>query len=282
MKLATVKYKKLIKYGYINENEIYFATEKTLRHFPTLFDLICHLEKGITLNKGLFLSDGIELSHVEFCTPMSEKVKIICVGLNYEKIYPVEGVSPPKPENIILFGKEHSSLVAHHESLEFPIGKPGLTFDYEGEVAVIIGKSGRNIPLLEAKNYIFGYSILNDGSVREWQKHSIYAGKNFQNSSSWGPYLVTKDEFKDVDSVQLSTYLNSERVQDTTIDKMIFSIAEQISYISTLYTLYPGDVIATGSPDGTGGSRNPKRHLVSGDKLEITVSGIGSLVNYVA
>ena len=190
-------------------------------------------------------------------------------------------MSPPKPENIILFGKDHSSLVAHYESLELPIGRPGLTFDYEGEVAVIIGKTGRNISISDAKNYIFGYSILNDGSVREWQKHSIYAGKNFQNSSSWGPYVVTKDEFKDVDSIQLSTYLNTVRVQDTTVNKMIFSIAEQISYISTLYTLLPGDVIATGSPDGTGGSRNPKRHLVSGDKLEVRVSGIGSLVNYV-
>lgn len=281
MKLATVKHKKITKYGFITENRIYFATDKTFKSFPTLRDLICHLEKDITLNKGLFLSDGIELSQVDFCTPIREKVKIICVGLNYEKIYPVEGVSPPKPENIILFGKEHSSLVAHNEGLEFPIGKPGLTFDYEGEVAVIIGKSGRNISISEAENYIFGYSILNDGSVREWQKHSIYAGKNFQNSSSWGPYVVTKDEFNDVEPVQLSTYLNSERVQDTTIDKMIFSIAEQISYISTLYTLHPGDVIATGSPDGTGGSQNPKRHLISGDKLEVTVSGIGSLVNYV-
>ena len=282
MKLATVRHKKITKYGFITENKIYFANEKTLRDFPTLRDLICYLEKDMTLEKDLFLSYGIELSQVEFCIPICDKVKIICVGLNYEKIYPVEGVSPPIPENIILFGKEQSSFVAHHESLELPIGKPSLTFDYEGEVAVIIGKSGRNIPISEAKNYIFGYSILNDGSVREWQKHSIYAGKNFQNSSSWGPYVVTKDEFKDVDSIQLSTYLNSERVQDTTVNRMIFSIAEQISYISTLYTLSPGDVIATGSPDGTGGSRNPKRHLVSGDKLEVRVSGIGSLVNYVA
>ena len=281
MKLATVKHKKITKYGFINKNRIYFATQKTLKHFPTLRDLICHLEKDITLNKDLFLLDGIELSQVEFCIPICEKVKIICVGLNYEKIYPVEGVSQPSPENIILFGKERSSMVAHQKSLELPIGKPSLTFDYEGELAVIIGKSGRNISISEAKNYIFGYSILNDGSVREWQKHSIYAGKNFQNSSSWGPYIVTKDEIKDADSIQLSTYLNSEQVQDTTVDKMIFSIAEQISYISTLYTLSPGDVIATGSPDGTGGSRNPKRHLVSGDKLEITISGIGSLVNYV-
>ena len=281
MKLSTVKHNKVSKYGFIDGTKIYFASKKTLNECPNLGAFICEYYEDIPFDKELFVKDGVELSEVDFCVPINEKIKIICVGLNYKKIYPVQGETPPTPENIILFGKEHSSLVPHRASLEIPFGQPGLTFDYEGEVAIVIGKGGRNISVLDAESHIFGCSILNDGSVREWQKHSLYAGKNFQSSGSWGPCIVTKDEFNDLNSVKLSTFLNSELVQDTTVNKMIFSISEQIAYVSTLYTLNPGDVIATGSPDGTGGSRTPKRHLVSGDKLEVKVSGVGSLINYV-
>jgi len=127
--------------------------------------------------------------------------------------------------------------------------------------------------------HVLGYSIFNDGSVRDWQKHSIYAGKNFSGSGSWGPWITTADEIKNPATMSLTTHLNGQQMQNTTADQMIYSIAAQISYASHLYELQPGDIIATGSPDGTGGSRTPKRYLQEGDLLEIAVSGIGLLQN---
>jgi 2-keto-4-pentenoate hydratase/2-oxohepta-3-ene-1,7-dioic acid hydratase in catechol pathway len=281
LKLGTVLIGNQTKYGVFVGSIFHSANATISEKFPTLQSLIAANSKGLELIDNFFNGPQFNISDIKYLPPIPNSNKLICVGLNYDKIYPVEGENPPKPQNIMLFGKEQSSIVAHNQDLGVPSGKAALSFDYEGEISVIIGKKGQNITPSDAHEHIFGYSVFNDGSVREWQKHSIYAGKNFEKSSSWGPYIITKNEIKDHKKLRLTTFLNSKLVQDTTADKMIFSIEEQIAYASTLFTLLPGDLIATGSPDGTGGSQVPKRHLVSGDTLEVTVSGVATLVNNV-
>ncbi len=221
----------------------------------------------------------LELADITLLPPIPNPAKIVCVGLNYRKPYPVDGVAPPDPENIILFGKERQAIVGHGAALEIPPGEPAESFDYEAEIAVVIGQPGRCVPVEQAMSHIAGYTAFNDGSVRDWQKHSIYAGKNFENSGSCGPWITTADAIDNTDDLTLTACLNGEVVQQAKASEMIYSIAEQVSHVSHLMKLHPGDIIATGSPDGTGGSRNPKRFLRRGDVVEITVSGVGTLVN---
>jgi 2-keto-4-pentenoate hydratase/2-oxohepta-3-ene-1,7-dioic acid hydratase in catechol pathway len=281
MKLATGIVNDVINYGLIEDGFLLLPTDTFKQKFN---DLKSVLVKGCIseLEKDVRMSNlKCELSKLVYLPPVLIPEKIICVGLNYEKPYPVKGDSPPKSNDIILFGKETSSLVGHMQMLEIPSGKAAFSFDYEGEIAVVIGKGGRDIKPEDVSSHILGYTIFNDGSVREWQKHSIYAGKNFQNSGSWGPYISTKDEISDHSRLRLTTMLNDNRVQDTTSDQMIFSIEQQVSYASSLFELTPGDIIATGSPDGTGGSQTPRRHLVAGDTVKVSVSGIGDLINTV-
>ena len=222
---------------------------------------------------------SVPLTAVKMRPPIPNPSRILCVGLNYRKPYPVDGVTPPDPENIILFGKERQALVGHGVALQIPLGAPADSFDYEGEIAIVIGRKGRNVPIEHAMHLVAGYSAFNDGSVRAWQKHSIHAGKNFERSGSWGPWITTADEIADPQALELSTRLNGDLVQNALAAEMIYTIAEQIAYASQITTLEPGDVIATGSPDGTGGSRTPRRFLRAGDRLEVSVSGVGTLVN---
>jgi 2-keto-4-pentenoate hydratase/2-oxohepta-3-ene-1,7-dioic acid hydratase in catechol pathway len=267
-------------YGVFTEGGVRPVGSDVLAQFPTLRDLLDAGDVDL-LRDGSNLSETVHLNEIKFLQPIPNPRKIICVGLNYPKPYPVDGVVPPTPENIILFGKERDTLVPHQTALEIPLGAPSQSFDYEGEIAVVIGKAARNVSHADALSCVLGYSIFNDGSVREWQKHSIYAGKNFSNSGSWGPWITTADALAPVEDLQLTVALNGDTVQCAFGRKMIFSLSAQISYASSLFCLQPGDVIATGSPDGTGGSRTPKRFLLPGDHLSISVSGIGSLENSV-
>ena len=125
---------------------------------------------------------SVPLTAVIMRPPIPNPSRILCVGLNYRKPYPVDGVAPPDPENIILFGKERQALVGHGVALQIPLGVPADSFDYEGEIAIVIGRKGRNVPIEHAMHLVAGYSAFNDGSVRAWQKHSIHAGKNFERS----------------------------------------------------------------------------------------------------
>jgi 2-keto-4-pentenoate hydratase/2-oxohepta-3-ene-1,7-dioic acid hydratase in catechol pathway len=220
------------------------------------------------------------MDNLELVPPVHNPDNILCIGINYKKRYPLD-TALHLPDNIILFGKHIGSLTGHSQRLEIPLGDAARTLDYEGEIAVVIGRAGRHICVENALDYIGGYTVLNDGSVREWQKQSLHAGKNFYHSGACGPYMVTSDEIADSSALELRTWLNGELVQQVTADQMLFSIAEQISYISHLMPLAAGDIIATGSPEGSGGSRVPQRFLQAGDHLEIEVSGVGRLSNVV-
>ncbi|SHI57367.1 2-keto-4-pentenoate hydratase/2-oxohepta-3-ene-1,7-dioic acid hydratase (catechol pathway) [Shimia gijangensis] len=268
-------------YGVFDEEQVSPVSAEFLADFPTLRDA---LDAGALERLAQDAKDHtnrINCDSIEFLPPIPNPRKIICVGMNYPKPYPVDGVAPPNPENIILFGKERDTLQAHNAALEIPAGDPANSFDYEGEIAVVIGKSARNVSVGTAMDYVLGYSVFNDGSVRDWQRHSIYAGKNFADSGAWGPWITTVDDLPPPEEMHLSVSLNGTQVQSALGNEMIFSVGEQIAYVSSLFALRPGDVIATGSPDGTGGSRTPKRYLKTGDTVSMTVSGIGTLLNTV-
>ena len=225
--------------------------------------------------------NSLPLSQVNLLPPISKPGKIICAGMNYRKPYPVDGIAPPDPGNIVIFSRHSDTLVGDGTDLERPRGEAAETFDFEGEIVAVIGKSGRLISPKDALQHVVGYSIMNEGSVRGWMKHSVHAGKNFHASGSWGPWITTVDEIDDFSSLKLETHVNGKLMQSASAAELIFSLSELIAYISNLTPLNPGDIIATGSPDGTGGSRNPSVFLKPGDCVEVSVERIGTLKNYV-
>jgi 2-keto-4-pentenoate hydratase/2-oxohepta-3-ene-1,7-dioic acid hydratase in catechol pathway len=219
-----------------------------------------------------FRLDGLQLAPV-----IPDPDKIICIGMNYRDH--VAEVGRPVTEKPALFVRFAGSQVGHLQ----PLVKPAVSdqFDYEGELAVVIGKQGRHIPAQHALEYVAGYSCYNEGSVRDWQKHTsqFLAGKTFAGTGAFGPWLVTADEIPDPARLMLERRLNGRRVQNTTTDLMITSIPEQIAYISTMLPLCPGDVIVSGTPGGVGLKRSPQLFTRPGDIAEVEISGIGVLRN---
>lgn len=218
------------------------------------------------------------LSDVALLPPEPDAPRIFCIGLNYKSHVNETGRDlPPVPT---LFLRTHESVVGHGA----PLRKPALSeqFDYEGELAVVIGRGGRHIPEAQALSHVFGYTCLNDGSVRDYQKHSVTAGKNFDQGGAWGPWIVTADEIPDPTRLTLVTRLNGMEVQRSTTDLLIYSIETCISYVSKFTELLPGDVIATGTPAGVGSRRTPQLWMKPGDTVEVDISSIGVLRNPVA
>ena len=177
-----------------------------------------------------------------------------------------------------LFMKSAEALVAHDGCLEPPIVSSQL--DYEAELTIVIGRPGRGIPE-KALAHVAGYTCMNDGSVRDYQGHSVWAGKNFFRSGAIGPWIVTADEIPDPGALRLTSRLNGREVQATRTGEMFFTVPAIIAYLSTITPLRAGDMIATGSPSGTGATQTPPRFLVLGDRLEVEIDRIGTLVSTV-
>lgn len=219
-----------------------------------------------------FPLDGLQLAPV-----IPDPDKIICIGMNYRDH--VAEVGRTVTEKPALFARFAGSQVGHLQ----PLVKPAVSdqFDYEGELAVVIGKEGRHILASRALEHVAGYSCYNEGSVRDWQRHTsqFLAGKSFAGTGAFGPWLVTADEIPDPARLILETRLNRQRVQHTTTDLMITTIPAQIAYISTMLPLLPGDVIVSGTPGGVGLKRSPQLFMRPGDIAEVEISGIGVLRN---
>ncbi|MDA0997175.1 MAG: fumarylacetoacetate hydrolase family protein [Proteobacteria bacterium] len=280
MKLVSYRTKTGIDYGVVAGDGVVPISATLRRKYPSVYKAI----RGKGLKEIASWAKGkkpsLPLKKIKYAPPLWDADKVICIGVNYPKRHPVHGEMPP-PENISLFIKLPSVIVGNGENLEQPKGEAAKTMDYEGELVLVIGKGGRHIQPKDALKHIGGYTILNDGSVRGWQKHSVGAGKNFHRMSASGPWFVTSDEIKDPFGMELKTRLNGELVQNSKAGDMIFGIPELISYVSGMLPLEPGDMISTGSPEGSGGSRQPQRFLIAGDELEIEWSGIGTLRNKV-
>ncbi|HEX4033568.1 MAG TPA: fumarylacetoacetate hydrolase family protein [Solirubrobacteraceae bacterium] len=202
---------------------------------------------------------------------------IYCVGLNYRAH--VEEVGRPLGDWPTVFLRVPPSQTGHLA----PIVRPRVSeqLDFEGELAAVIGRPGRHIEPATALEHIAGYSLYNDGSVRDWQRHSAQytAGKNFAATGAFGPWLVTGEEAGDPSRLELTTRLNGEVVQHAPLSELIFTIPQIVAYISTFSQLEPGDVIVTGTPAGVGAGREPKLWLRAGDTIEVEVPGIGTLRN---
>ena len=206
--------------------------------------------------------------------------KIICIGLNYE----AHRIEAKRAEvaNPTLFPRLASSQTAHGRDIPLPPESTHL--DFEGEIAVIIGRGGRRISEADSWQHIAGYAPYNDASIRDWQYHTTQwtAGKNFDGTGAFGPWLVTRGEIADGQLMELVTRLNGEEVQRGNTGQLIFSIPRLVNYISTVMTLEAGDVIVTGTPSGVGVKREPQLFMKAGDRIEVEVSGLGTLANRVA
>lgn len=223
-------------------------------------------------------ADTVPLENVKLLPVIPDPGKILCAGLNYEE-HRVES-GREKTEKPTMFLRVAETQIGHLQPVVVP--KVSSHVDYEGEIAVVIGKTGRNVPVEKAMEWVFGYSAYNDVSIRDWQKHTsqFTAGKNFDASGPFGPWLVTSDELDPAGKpLELTTRLNGKVMQHAFSDQMIFSIAEQIAYCSAFTTLRPGDVLVTGTPGGVGVKRNPPVFLKPGDVVEVEVSGVGVLRN---
>ena len=279
MKLVSFSNNDQESFGVLENSGLHPVLEAFKKEFPDLKAVI--ESQKIKALKVSCEENSLPLPEVSLLPPITNPGKIICAGMNYRKPYPVDGVAAPDPGNVVIFARHTETLAGHGADLELPSGKAAETYDFEGEIVAVIGKSGRFISKDDALNHVIGYSLMNEGSVRGWMKHSVHAGKNFHASGSWGPWITTVDEIDDFSSLRLETHINGKLMQSALAGEMIFSLSELIAYISNLLPLNPGDIIATGSPDGTGGSRNPTAFLNSGDCVEVSVDRIGTLKNHV-
>ncbi|MGA7157322.1 MAG: fumarylacetoacetate hydrolase family protein [Acidobacteriaceae bacterium] len=203
--------------------------------------------------------------------------KILCVGLNYEDHRLETGRKPAT--NPTLFTRFADTLTGHQTPMLLPSNS--VDFDYEGELAVIIGKPGRHVPEDQALSLVAGYSLFNDGSLRDWQLHNTQytPGKNFPSTAGFGPALLTPDEAGPLPQKSIQTHLNGQLMQSAHLGDMIFSIPRIIAYITAFTSLNPGDVIATGTPGGVGFKRQPPVFMRHGDTISVTIEGIGTLTN---
>ena len=214
-----------------------------------------------------------KLGDIKFLPLVPKPNKILCAGVNYRAHAAEVGRELPKqPSMFIRFA---DTLVGHGGEMIRPAVSDN--FDFEGELALVIGKAGRHIEAKHALDHVAGYSCFVDGSVRDYQKFSVTSGKNFPGTGPLGPWLVTTDEIPDPSRLTLTTRLNGQQVQHATTDQLIYSIPQIIAFCSDFTALSPGDVIATGTPEGVGHSRKPPLWMKAGDALEVEISGIGTL-----
>ncbi|WP_394690660.1 fumarylacetoacetate hydrolase family protein [Hoeflea sp.] len=212
--------------------------------------------------------------------PVPDPEKIICVGVNFPDRNAEYKDGQEAPPNMSLFIRFPRSFVGHETPLTRPPETPQL--DYEGEIAIVIGKGGRRIPEAQALSHIAGLTLCNEGTLRDWVRHAkfnVTQGKNWDGSGAIGPWLVPFTDPSQIVDVHLQTRVNGEIRQDDRTGRMLFPVARQIAYISTFTTLVPGDIIVTGTPTGAGARFDPPVWLVPGDSIEIEAEGIGTLRN---
>jgi len=250
--------------------------------YPTLQSYLAAGRVGQVQADAATVPADVPLAAIRYLPVITQPEKIVCAIRNYHDHHRevvAAGLDRELSEFPPIFLRVWRSQVAHDQTIVRPHCSNSL--DWEGELAVIIGREGRHIPAARAHEHIAGYSIYNDASIREWQFHAkaIAAGKNFESTGAFGPWMVTADEIAPDRALSLVTRLNGEQMQRTTTDDMIFSVARQIEYASTIFTLVPGDVIVTGTPGGVGWSKKPPRFMVPGDVVEVEIEDIGVLRN---
>ena len=221
--------------------------------------------------------DGISFDDLEWLPPIAASSKIFCVGRNFRSAMARLGLEAGKYP--ILFARFASSIVGHRQAIVRPA--VSNNFDYEGELAVVIGKRARNVGAENALDVVAGYTCFNDGSIRDYQRHTSQdtPGKNFWRSGAMGPWLVARKGIANPAALELTTRVNGRVVQASSLDDMYFSVEEVVAYISSFTLLEPGDVIVMGTPYGVGLNAEPPAWLEPGDQVDVSISHIGTLSN---
>lgn len=229
---------------------------------------------------SLASGEAVDPTNITYLPPFARAPKIICVGLNYADHSAESGFKTP--DYPTLFGRFNSSLIGHDEPMVRP--RQSDTLDFEGELVAVIGRGGRRISRDNALSHVAGYSIFNDGSVREYQFKAPQwtVGKNFDGTGAFGPVFVTADELPPgCKGLRLETRLNGRVVQSASTDDLVFDIIDLVSIISEAMTLEAGDILVTGTPSGVGHARSPKLYMQPGDVCEVSIENIGTLRNTV-
>jgi 5-carboxymethyl-2-hydroxymuconate isomerase len=283
VKLLSFSWRGKPSYGALVAGGVVELGQRLGPEYPQLRDLLERQGLRSAAEVATSKSPDYGLDDILFLPPIPVPEKIICVGINYFNRNDEYRDGSERPRYPSIFMRAPDSLIGHRVPLRRPPESAQL--DYEGEIAVVIGKRGRRIPPSAALSHVAGLTCMNEGTLRDWLRHAkfnVTPGKNFDQSGSIGPWMATADEFDGFGGIHLTTRVNGEVRQDDTTANMLFSIPDLIGYISTFTTLKPGDVIATGTPTGAGARFDPPRFLVPGDVVEVEVTGIGVLVNSVA
>lgn len=249
-----------------------------VKDWPGDLDAIIRTGKFAEAHAALLAGDVIDQANITYTLPFKRADKILCVGLNYADHAAESKMEVPDFPTV--FTRFNSNLIAHGANMVRP--NASNDFDFEGEMVAVIGKAGRAISLENALNHVAGYTIFNDGSIRDYQLRTTQwvIGKNFDNTGSMGPIFVTADELpQGAKGLRLTTKLNGEIMQDASTDDLIFSVADLVSKLSIGMELLPGDIIVTGTPSGVGAARNPKIFMKPGDVCEVEIEKIGILRN---
>lgn len=269
-------------YGVVVEGGL-IALSDDFPHWPTLRAVIA----AGALDDLARAAAGRSVTHPDssftFSIPVPDPEKILCVGVNFPDRNAEYKDGTAQPQYMSLFPRFARSFTGHGQPLIRP--PENHTLDYEGEVAVVIGKPGRRIRAEDAYDHIAGLTLCNEGTIRDWVRHAkfnVTQGKNWDRSGAIGPWLVAFEDPAQLDDARIVTRVNGEVRQDDVLSRMMFPIREEIAYISTFTTLMPGDIIVTGTPTGAGARFDPPKYLVPGDVVEIEVEGIGTLRNGVA
>jgi 2-keto-4-pentenoate hydratase/2-oxohepta-3-ene-1,7-dioic acid hydratase in catechol pathway len=249
--------------------------------FPgTLPELIALGADLLRAGRSLERSPAIDLNAVRLLPPVPAPPKVVCVGLNYDDHLEESGLKKPTyPE---IFARYATSLIAHRQPIRRP--RESVALDYEAELAVVIGRSGRRIPRDQALDHVAGYSMFNDATIRDFQLRTPQwtMGKNFDATGAFGPWLVTPDAVPPgAHGLRIQGRLNGRVMQDARTDQLIFGVAALIELISVAMRLQPGDVLITGTPGGVGAARKPPVYMRAGDVFDVEIEGIGVLSNVV-
>ena len=283
MRLLSYKVDNRADYGVVLGEGVVSLGSRLGHRYPDLQSFIAEGDLGEAREILSTASADHGFADVRFDLPVPAPEKIWCIGVNYcgrNEEYRDHSELPKYPS---LFARHPGSLVGHGEQILRP--RVSEQLDYEGEIVIVIGKEGRHIPRDQALSHIYGLTLCNEGTVRDWLRHgrfNVTQGKNFHHSGSIGPWIVSADELSPASTLEICTRVNGEIRQRETTGRLIFPFDFLITYLSTFAVLKPGDMIATGTPTGAGARFDPPRWLIPGDVVEVECPGIGTLRNTVA
>lgn len=280
MKYATYSTNGETFYGAVTDDGM-IPLNADFPQWPTLFDVV----QADGLDALGQAATGKSATHTDFEFEMvlPNARRILCVGVNFPDRNAEYKDGSEQPKYMSLFPRFASGFTGHSRPLIRP--PENETLDYEGEVAIVIGKTGRRVSRADAYDHIAAITLCNEGTIRDWVRHAkfnVTQGKNWDNSGSIGPWLVPFKDASQLDDARIITRVNGEVRQDDVLSRMMHPIRREIEYISTFMTLQPGDIIVTGTPTGSGARLDPPQYLKPGDVIEVEVNGIGTLRNTVA